>query len=83
MITYGQIKDKKRSVMLLQKYLSSKPEKNYRKNLLERTYKQKVMNINWSVSRNIFFCHEKTYFIKEFIFDFESVFDTREKDMKI
>lgn len=41
------------------------------------------MNINWSVSRNIFFCHEKTQFIKEFIFDFGSVFHTREKDKKI
>lgn len=82
MITYGQIKDKKQSMMLLQKSLSSKLEKNYEKNWLERTYKQKAMNINWSVSRNIFFCHEKTQFIKEFIFDLESVFDTREKDKK-
>lgn len=54
-----------------------------REKLIGRTYKQKVVNINWSVSKNIFFCYRKTQFIKEFIFDFESVFDTKEKEVKI
>lgn len=69
--------------MLLQKDLSSKPEENYEKNLLERTYKQKAVNINWTVSKNILVFQRKTQILKEFTFDYESVFNTRENKAKI